>query len=498
MEISVERVDDTKVKLEVTVEADRVEQAINEAAKRLANEVKIPGFRPGRVPRRVLESRIGSDALVQEAAREALPQFYQEAVQSEDLHVAGQPELDVDTFQSGEEAKFSATVEVVPDIEPPAVDDIEVDHPDWEVTEQEVQQQLLTLRERFASLETADRPAEAGDAVLVTIVGERDGERVDEASGEDLLYEISDPNESDSEVDRNLIGAEAGETITFTDTLGEDFGEELAGAEVDFTVTVHEVKERSLPELTDDFVDENTEFDTAEQLEAELRRQMAEHKRSEAAAELRNTVVEQVSDRVEVTVPDTMAQEELRYRLERLQSDAQRSGMSLDQYLQSAGGEDIFTQLDQQARATVKAQIVLDAIGHEAGIEVTRDDLESEIFRQAERLGQDPSEIAEYMSAEPERLQALASDTFRRKAIDHLLERVTVRGGPPAEEDDQGEGALRAAAQAAALAESEPESEPEPESEDSEAPDAEAPEAEADEAEADDPESRDRSAGAEG
>ena len=453
MEINVERVEDAKVKLEVTVDATRVEEAINEAAKRLASEVKIPGFRPGRVPRRVLESRLGTDALLQEAAREALPQFYQEAIQTEDLQVAGQPELDVDTFQSGEDARFSATVEVVPEIDPPAVDDIEVDHPDWEVTEQEVQNQLLSLRERFASLQTVERPAEVGDAVLVTIVGERDGERVDEASGDDLLYQLQDPNESDSEVDRNLIGAQAGETITFTDTLGEDFGEELAGAEVAFTVTVHEVKERSLPELTDDFVDENTEFETAAELEDELRRQMADHKRSEAAAELRNSVVEQVSDRVEVTVPDAMAQEELRFRLERLQSEAQRSGMSLDEYLQAAGGEDIFTQLDEQARATVKAQIVLDAIGHEAGIEVTREDLEAEIFRQAERLGQDPSEIAEFMSAEPERLQALASDTFRRKAIDHLLERVTIHGGPPPEEEHA--GAVRAAEVAAAEAQDE-------------------------------------------
>jgi trigger factor len=434
---SVERVDDTTVKLSVTVEPERVAEAVDSAARRLASEVRIPGFRPGRAPRRVLESRLGKDTLLQEAAREALPTFYSEGVQAEELAVVSPPEFDVDTFTEAEGAVFTATVEVRPEFDVPDYAGLQVAHPDWEITDDDVTEQLDMLRERFAELQAVERAARVGDALLLTIEGTRDGERLEEASGEDLLYQLSDPEESDSELDRNLVGAEAGQVVTFTDSLGEDYGEELAGTEVDFTVTVHEVKERTLPEVDDDFATMATEFDTAEELLTELREQLATHKRMNARAELRGKVVEAVADLVEVPLPEAMVQDELRFRLARISRQAEQYGMSLDQFLQMTGSspDQLFGDLEEEARRTVKAQLVIDRVGQERDVQVTQEDLGVEITRQAQRLGRDPQELAGFMT-HPERISALVSDAFRRKTIDHLIETVQVLSAPPEEDED--------------------------------------------------------------
>jgi trigger factor len=454
---TVERVDDTTVKLSVTVEAERVGQAVDAAARRLAGEVKVPGFRPGRVPRRVLETRLGKQTLVQEAMRDALPQFYTEAVQAEQLAVVGPPEFDVETFDEGAEGVFSATVEVRPEIEVPDYAGLQVPHPEWELTDEEIQQQLDSLRERFAQLETVERPAQVGDYVLITVTGTRDGQRVEEASGEDLLYRVSDPAESDSELDRHVVGSEAGAVLTFTDTLGEDYAEELAGLEVEFTALVKEVKSLVLPELDDDFALTASEYDTMDELRAGLTEQMAQVKRRQARQALRGKVVEAVSDLVDVPLPKAMVAEEVRFRLYQLSSQAEQHGLTLDQYLEATGmdSQQLLAQLEEDGGRTVKAQLVIDAIGRAADIDVDREDLGTEIAYQAARLGRAPDEIAQLMT-HPDRIQALVSDAYRRKAIDHLVASVEVLAGPPDEPDevvgDEPVGSTAAAALAAAEA----------------------------------------------
>jgi trigger factor len=439
---TVERVDDTTVKLSITVEADRVGAAIDSAARRLGAEVKVPGFRPGRVPRRVLESRVGKETLVSEAARDALPSFYAEAVRAEQLEVVGPPEFDVTTFSDGQDAEFAATVEVRPDVAVPDYAGLQIPHPDWEVTDADVDAQLDQLRERFAELETVQRPVRAGDYAVITVTGERDGQRVEDASVNDLLYRVGEPPQSgqsqggeepeaQSELDRNLLGASAGAILKFRDTLGDDYGEDLAGAEVDFTAIVKEVKHANLPDLDDDFAVTASEFDTIDELRDELRSTLTAQKLDYARSALRGRVVEAVSELVEVALPSGLVQQEVRFRLGRLSHQAEQYGMSLEQFLSAAGGvEQAVSELEDEARKTVKAQLVLDAIGKEVKIDVTQADLGTEMTRQATRLGRPPKELAEYMT-HPDRIAALVSDAFRRKTIDHVLESVQVLGSPP-------------------------------------------------------------------
>ncbi|MGH3665529.1 MAG: trigger factor, partial [Egibacteraceae bacterium] len=433
------RVDDTTVKLSVTVEAKRVGEAIDSAARKLAGEVRVPGFRPGHVPRRVLESRLGKATLLQQAARDALPSFYAEAARAEDLEVVASPELDVGTFEDGKDAEFSATVEVRPTFDVPDYAGLQVPHPDWEVTEAEVGEQLEALRERFAEVETVQRPLQAGDYAVVTITAERDGERLEAASAEDLLYAVPDEaGDSDSALDRELLGASAGAILKFSDALGADYGEELAGVEAAFTAIVKEVKAKRLPDLDDDFAITASEYDTIDELRGELRAQLGQQKLAHARSSLRGRVVEAVCELVEVPLPQSMVDTEVHLRLGRVAQEAERHGMNLEQYLAAAGtnAEKAVSDLEGDARKTVAAQLVVDAVGREAGVNVTQEDLGGEIARQALRLGRPPEELAKVMTA-PDRIGALVSDAFRRKAIDHLVASVEVLGGPPESGPDE-------------------------------------------------------------
>ena len=439
MKTSVERIDETTVKLSITVEADRVRTAVDEAAKHMAADVKVPGFRPGKVPRRVLETRIGKPALLQHAVRDALPDFYAEAVAEEELDVVGPPEFDVGVFEEGRDAEFTASVEVRPEIELPDYEGMAVPHPEWEVTDEDLDAQLNALRERFAELETVDREVYEGDYVVMTVTGTKDGEKVEDASGEDILYAVGDPAETDAELDRQLLGSRAGAILKFTDTLGSDYGER-AGEELDFTVIVKEIKARNLPDLDDDFAITASEFDTIAELREALSDQLAREKRAYARQALRGRVVEAVTEQVDIPLPKSMVDEEVRFRLTRLLQQAEQQGLDVEQFLQAAGttGEQLQADLEEDARKAVKAQLVVDAIGRAAEIDVTRQDLGAEVARQAVRLGRPPEELAEFMS-HPDRIGALVSDVYRRKAIDHLLERVDVLSAPPEGDPDLAE-----------------------------------------------------------
>ncbi|MGH8908760.1 MAG: trigger factor [Egibacteraceae bacterium] len=436
VQATVEQVDDTTVKLTVTVEADRVRRALDHAARELSATMKVPGFRPGRVPRKVLERRIGTRALVDEAVRDSLPSFYAEAVAAVRLPVVGDPSFDVSTFEDGKDAEFTVTVEVRPTIEVPDYMSLQVTHPDWEVTDDEVAHELDGMRERFSELETVRRPADIGDYAVVTITGTLHGQVVEEASGEDLLYEIGSAA-PDGAIDEALRGKEAGAIVKFHDTLGPDYPEALRGQQLSFTALVKEVKRKKLPGLDDDFAVTASEFDTIDELRAEVAAQLGERKRAHAIAHLRHVVVEAVTGLVEVGLPEAMVDQELRFGLARVHQQAEARGMTAEALLAAAGTTR--EALAEQARQAVKTQLVLDTVGRQAQIVVINEDLVAEITRQAAALGQPPEQLAEFMF-HPDRVGILYTEAFRRKAIDHLIASVQVLAGPPPLQEQPDEG----------------------------------------------------------
>ena len=426
MDTRVERVDDTTVKLAVTVERPRVKAALDEAARHLAEEVKVPGFRKGKVPRRVLESRLGKGAVIQHAVQDALPQFYAEAVREQELEPVGQPEFDLGTFEEGTDASFTATVEVRPEFDPPTIEGVLVTHPEWEVVDDDVEAELDQLRERFAEAETVDRPLQIDDLAVVTITGSHNGEPVEDASVEDQLYRVGDPERTGQKLDRELLGTSAGGIIKFRDTFeGED-------RELDFTVIVKDVKTLELPDADDDFAITASEFDTIDELRAGIREQLEASKLELARGALRGRAIETLSELVEVPLPRSLVDQEVQFQLARLARDAERYQIPFEQYLQATGTtmEQLQEQLTENARKTVRAQLVVDRIGRDAGIEVTNEDLTRQVTEEAARLNMPPQELAQFMS-EPERLGVLFTDAFRRKTIDHILERVEIVDAPP-------------------------------------------------------------------
>ncbi|HUG86466.1 MAG TPA: trigger factor, partial [Euzebya sp.] len=297
---------------------------------------------------------------------------------------------------------------------------------------------LDSLRERFAEVDTVDRPAQKGDFVTVTVTARKaDGAVVEEASAEDLLYRIPE-EDTDSELDAQLPGAAAGAVLSFTDVLGADYPDGLAGQELAFTAIVKEVKVRTLPELDDDFALTASEFDTIEELIDDLRDQIGREKRQMARSNLRGKVVETISELVDVPLPESLVEEEQRFRLNRLAHQAEHNGISFDQFLMLASGGDpqvLIDQIKTEAEETVRAQLVVDEIGQAAGIKIEQADLGQEIARQAMRLNRDPKEIAELM-LHPDRIGALYADAYRRKTIDHILTKVEISNEPPEEELD--------------------------------------------------------------
>ncbi len=430
MKTTLERLEPTKVKLTVEVEPERVVKAFDLAARELAKTVNVPGFRRGKVPRRVLEARIGKGPILQHAMEDAVGRFYAEAIETESVAVVAPPEIDLQQFTEEEGCAFEATVEVRPEIELPPHEGISVSFPEWEVSEEEVQQQLADLRERFAELEDVDRPARFGDYVTIDLAVARSGKPIERASAEDALYEVGSGGVT-PKLDEKLVGAAAGETATYVDNLPDDYPEH-GGKPAEFTVHVKDVREKHLPDLDDEFAAVASEFDTLAELEGDTRRNLQRRKLIQAQQELRARILEAYLATVEVALPESMVQGEKEGRLQQLREQATQYGLELEQALEMQGRtlEQVSSELEEQARSAVKSQLVLEALAGELGIGVTSADLEREMTRHALQHGMKPRDVARVVS-ERGTVGVLVADVIRRKALEALVAAADVKHAPP-------------------------------------------------------------------
>jgi len=430
---STETIDPVQVKLTVEIEPQRVKQAFDRAARELAKQVDLPGFRKGKVPRRLLEQRFGSGVIAQTAMEEALSGYYAEAVRTEDLQPIAQPEVEVETFDETEGCVFTATVQVRPTFDPPDHTGIGVSFPEWDVDADEVDQQLESMRERFAEVDEVERPAAVGDLVTIDLEVEVGGAMLEDATVEDALYEVGSQGVT-PKLDDEVVGKEAGDTFTYEDDLPEDYPEHGGEAAV-FHVTVKDVREKTLPALDDDFATSASEFDTIEELRADLRRSLTRRKVEQAQHELRGRILEAYLARVDVPLPPAMVEAETANRIHELEHQAQRFGMSAEQLLQAQGlsAEEHEEQAANQAKGSVKAQLVLDALATRIEPDLAPADIDQEIVRHAQANGVAPDEIARIIQ-EQGSLPALIGDIVRRKTIDAIVAAADIEGGPSDEE----------------------------------------------------------------
>ena len=431
LQTTAERIDKDRVKLRVEVPATALDAALAAAYKRWANDIKVPGFRKGKVPRQLIDQRVGPDAIREEALREALPDFYMEALRSEELEAIAPPEIEVVDFTEGAPIVFEAVVDIRPEITLPDPASLSVTAPPADVTDSDIDEQLERLRDRFAELETVSREARRGDFVLIDLKGYQHDELVEGATAPDFLYELGSRN-GPPKLDDELEGNKPGAILKFTDSVhihtdDEPEHDHSHMEEISFTVLVKEVKAKKLPALDDEFAKTVGEFDSLEDLREDLRERLVDVKKNVVEEELRLSALTALVDASDLEAPDKLVEEEFKHRIEHFEHDLSQAGLTMDEYGKRSELTELEIRRDIRAQAgrSVKAELLLEEIARQQGVEVTDEDLGREIAVISARAQREPKEIAQNL-AETGRIRALAADIMRRKALDYLVEQVNV------------------------------------------------------------------------
>jgi trigger factor len=435
LQVLTERLEPNRVKLRVEAPETALAPALAATYRQWAGQMKVPGFRKGKIPRQIIDARVGADVVREEALQDALPDLYREAMTSEGLEAIAPPDIEVVDFAPGAPLVFEATVDLRPEVELPELGSLNVAAPDPEVTDQEVDEQLERLRERFAELDTVGREARRGDYVLIDLNGYRHGEPVEGASAPDLLYEVGSRSGPPS-LDTELEGERPGSIIRFTDTMPPAAGD-LAGQEISFTVLLKEVKAKRLPAVDDELAKTVGEFDTLEELRADLRERLAEVKARAVEDELRSLALDVLVDATDLEAPEPLVEREFKHRLQHLQEDLARAGLTMADYERQTGETElgIRSQLRSQVQRSVKAELILEEVARREQFEVTQEEVGTEIAVAAAQMERDPKELAEEV-VQSGRLSTLAADIIRRKALEHVVEHMNVVGRLPAGRED--------------------------------------------------------------
>ena len=404
MKSSVEALNPTRVRLTVEVPFTELKPSVDSAYKRIAAQVTIPGFRKGRVPAMVIDQRVGRSVVLDEAVNEHLPKAYNAAVDEHKVKPLGQPELDVTAFVDGSDLTFTAEVDVRPEIELPEYTGISVQVADADVTDEDIAKQVQSLRTRFGSLAVVERPVRAGDFVTLDLVASHDGEPVEDATASGLSYEVGSGQLLEG-LDEVLDGMSAAQSADLRTPLRAG---EHTDHDVDVTVTVQSVRERSLPDEDDDFAQLASEFDTLDELKDDLRSRLAGVKKLQQGVEARDTALEQLLKLVEVPLPDRLVQAQVH-----------------DHFEDGHGDEDHRAEYESQARQALTAQFVLDAIATKEELSVGEGELSEYIVRNASRYGMTADQFAQEIVTAGQ-VPAVIGEVVRAKALAFVLEHATV------------------------------------------------------------------------
>lgn len=426
MKTSSEEIGKNKVRLTIEVPASQVEELLSRTYKRLAKEIRVPGFRPGKAPKAIINQRLGKDYVRSEALKEGLPGLYAEAVSSSEIDVVAPPEIDVKTFEDGTDLTFEAVVETRPAAELKEYSGLQATKPPVEVSDADVEEQVESLRVRFASLEVTERPLQEGDFAQIDLTTTRHDETIDELTAKDFLVEVGAEMVT-PELDAELVGKQKGDILKVNSTLAERFGER-AGWQVSLQVLVKETKSRKLPELDDDFAKTVSEFDTLDELKDDLRTRLAEARESQSTNRLRESVLDAfVAEGVEVELPEGMIDLEVDGLITHLAQMLSAQGASLEQYMQAQDldADAIRQRFRDQAERNITLRLGLDAVVQAEALEVTEEDRRAEVERIAERAERDPDEVVEAIE-EGEDWESVDGDILRAKALDLLVERAEV------------------------------------------------------------------------
>jgi trigger factor len=420
---AVEELSPTRVRLSIEVSFEELKPSLDKAYKEVAQQARIPGFRPGKVPPRVIDMRIGRGAVLSEAVNDALPEFYSKAVQEAELFALGQPEVAITQLEDGKEFSFTAEVDIRPKFELPDLSTVSVTVDNAVVTPDDVEEYLGSLRERFASLKTVTRAAEDGDYTTIDLSATVDGEAVEDAQATGLSYQVGSGTMLDG-LDEAIVGLAAGESKVFTTELA---GGAAADQEAEVTVTVQSVKAKELPELDDDFAQLASEFDTLGELRADTRKQLERVKKLQQATQARDKAVDALVDAIDIPLPEKVVEHEAHHARENVESQLTQMQMPLADYLTTIEKteEEFDADLHDQSARSVKVGFVLDELSRVENLSVNQAELSYFVADQAQRMGVRPEYLAQQLS-ESGQIGAAITEVLRGKAATLVAERAKV------------------------------------------------------------------------
>lgn len=423
MKSTVEQLSPTRVRINVEVPFAELEPDFQRAYKELAKQVRLPGFRPGKAPAKLLEARIGREAMLDQIVNDALPSRYGQAVAESDVQPLGRPNIEVTKKEYGQDLQFTAEVDIRPKISPPDLSALTVSVDPIEIGEDDVDAELQSLRTRFGTLTAVDRPVAVGDVVSIDLSATVDGEDIPNAAAEGLSHEVGS-GRLIAGLDDAVVGLSADESRVFTAKLAAG---EHAGQEAQVTVTVRSVKERELPEPDDEFAQLASEFDSIDELRASLSDQVRQAKRAQQAEQIRNATIDALLEQVDVPLPESYVQAQFDSVLHSALSGLNHDEARFHELLVEQGSSR--AAFDAEARTAsekdVKRQLLLDALADELQVQVGQDDLTERLVTTSRQYGIEPQQLFGYLQ-ERNQLPTMFADVRRELAIRAAVEAATV------------------------------------------------------------------------
>jgi trigger factor len=420
---TVEQLSPTRVRINVEVPFVELEPDFQRAYKELAKQVRLPGFRPGKAPAKLLEARFGREALLDQVVNEALPARYGQAVVDSEVQPLGQPEIEVTNKEYGQELAFTAEVDIRPQIELPDLGELTISVDPIEVSDEDVDAELQSLRGRFGTLTGVDRPVATGDFVSIDLSATINGEEVPGAAAQGLSHEVGS-GRLIAGLDDALVGLSVDESGEFTAQLAAG---EHAGQDAQVTVTVKSIKQRELPEPDDEFAQLASEFDTIEELRSNLREQVEQVKRAQQADQIRNAALDALLEQVDVPLPEAIVQAQYDSTVHDSLHSLDHDEAKLEEVLAGQGKtrEQFESETRAAAEADVRRQLLLDALADQLQVQVGQDDLTERLVATSRQYGIEPQQLLGYLQ-ENNQLPAMFADVRRGLAIAEVVRSATV------------------------------------------------------------------------
>lgn len=423
MNSKVEKIENNKVSLRIEVSYEDFEKEIQKAYNKNKSRFNVPGFRKGKVPRKIVESNYGEGVFYEDAINSVFPRVYEEAVKENKLDPIDRPSLDLEEIKKGEPVILLVDVEVKPEVKLGEYKGIEVEKQEFKVTDEDINNELKNIQERNARVvEVEDRAAQDGDILTIDYSGSVDGEKFDGGTAQNQTLELGS-NSFIPGFEEQLVGVNVGEDKDVNVTFPEEYQQEdLAGADAVFKVTVHEIKAKDLPELDDELAKDVSEFDTLDELKEDIKTKLQEEAEKKEKASFENAVIDKVCENADIETPQVLIDDQIEANVRDFGQRLSAQGLELEKYLELTGMQmsDFREQFKEDAERVAKAELVLEAIAKEEKIEATDEQLETELEEMAKQYNQKLEDVKERFSQDD--LDYIKEGIVKRNTVEFLVE----------------------------------------------------------------------------